>query len=53
MEKLILYHGSRGGIVGKIEPKNRLRCDFGAGLYMGILNAGVDLNASSRSRWKS
>lgn len=35
MEKIILYHGSRGGIVGKIEPKSRLRCDFGAGFYMG------------------
>lgn len=35
MEKVILYHGSRGGIVGIIEPKSRLRCDFGAGFYMG------------------
>lgn len=31
----ILYHGSRGGIVGDIEPKSRERCDFGVGFYMG------------------
>lgn len=32
---IILYHGSRGGIVGGIEPKSRVRCDFGKGFYMG------------------
>ena len=35
MEDLILYHGSRGGIVGDIAPKSRARCDFGAGFYLG------------------
>lgn len=32
---MILYHGSRGGIVGEIKPQSRIRCDFGAGFYMG------------------
>ena len=31
----ILYHGSRGGIVGDIKPISRERCDFGRGFYMG------------------
>lgn len=34
-EKLILYHGSRGGIDGQIKPISRLHCDFGCGFYMG------------------
>lgn len=34
-EKIILYHGSRGGIEGSIEPISRSRCDFGKGFYMG------------------
>lgn len=35
MNKVILYHGSRGGIDGEIQPKSRARCDFGEGFYMG------------------
>ncbi len=35
MKDIILYHGSRGGIVGDIMPKSRERCDFGCGFYMG------------------
>ena len=35
MNKVILYHGSRGGIDGAIQPKSRARCDFGVGFYMG------------------
>lgn len=35
MEDKILYHGSRGGIDGKIRPISRIRCDFGKGFYMG------------------
>lgn len=35
MDKIILYHGSRGGIVGAIAPTSRARCDFGEGFYMG------------------
>lgn len=31
----LLYHGSKSGIVGKIEPKSRVQCDFGKGFYMG------------------
>ena len=34
-EKMILYHGSKSGIQGKIKPISRDRCDFGAGFYMG------------------
>lgn len=32
---LNLYHGSYSGIVGKIGPKSRQTCDFGAGFYTG------------------
>ena len=31
----LLYHGSKSGVVGKIEPKSRAQCDFGKGFYMG------------------
>ena len=30
-DKMILYHGSKSGIQGKIKPASRDRCDFGAG----------------------
>lgn len=33
--KVLLYHGSKSGIKGKIEPKSRSQCDFGKGFYMG------------------
>ena len=33
--RILLYHGSKSGIVGKIEPKSRSLCDFGKGFYMG------------------
>ena len=33
--KLILYHGSKNGIVGDIAPISRSECDFGQGFYMG------------------
>ena len=33
--RILLYHGSKSGIVGKIEPKSRKQCDFGQGFYMG------------------
>lgn len=32
---LILYHGSKKGIVGNIEPISRESCDFGKGFYLG------------------
>ncbi len=32
---LILYHGSKKGLVGEIAPKSRDDCDFGRGFYMG------------------
>lgn len=35
MKDIVLYHGSRGGIVGYIAPCSRVRCDFGKGFYMG------------------
>lgn len=31
----VLWHGSRGGIVGEIKPESRYSCDFGSGFYMG------------------
>ena len=33
--KVLLYHGSKSGINGNIEPKSRSKCDFGKGFYMG------------------
>ena len=33
--RVLLYHGSKSGIDGKIEPKSRPQCDFGKGFYMG------------------
>lgn len=30
-----LYHGSKSGISGAIQPISRDRCDFGRGFYMG------------------
>ncbi len=33
--RILLYHGSKSGIEGMIEPKSRKQCDFGKGFYMG------------------
>lgn len=33
--QVLLYHGSKSGIEGVIEPKSRKQCDFGKGFYMG------------------
>ena len=33
--RILLYHGSKSGIDGNIEPKSRPQCDFGRGFYMG------------------
>ena len=33
--RILLYHGSKSGIVGDIAPKSRAMCDFGKGFYMG------------------
>ena len=32
--RVLLYHGSKSGIEGIIEPKSRAQCDFGKGFYM-------------------
>lgn len=32
---LILYHASRKGLTGRIDPKSRAKCDFGRGFYTG------------------
>ncbi len=32
---MILYHGSKSGIKGNIQPLSRAECDFGRGFYMG------------------
>ena len=34
-EVVMLYHGSKAGIVGDIAPTSREHCDFGKGFYMG------------------
>ncbi len=34
-DSIILYHGSRSGLVGDIAPISRAMCDFGKGFYMG------------------
>ena len=31
--RVLLYHGSKSSIEGKIEPKSRAQCDFGKGFY--------------------
>ncbi len=33
--RIILYHGSKSGIEGKLQPTSRSQCDFGKGFYMG------------------
>lgn len=33
--RIMLYHGSKSGLVGDIKPISRERCDFGKGFYMG------------------
>ena len=33
--EVILYHGSKSGLVGDIRPISRALCDFGKGFYMG------------------
>ena len=33
--RVILYHGSKSGLKGRIAPISREKCDFGAGFYMG------------------
>ena len=32
---ITLYHGSKSGLKGKIQPISRKLCDFGQGFYMG------------------
>lgn len=34
-DRVLLYHGSKSGIEGKIKPISRKQCDFGEGFYMG------------------
>ncbi len=33
--QVLLYHGSKSGLVGDIAPISREKCDFGKGFYMG------------------
>lgn len=35
--RVILYHGSKSGLVGDIAPISREKCDFGRGFYMGTM----------------
>ena len=36
-DRILLYHGSKSGIIGGIEPRSREQCDFGKGFYMGTV----------------
>ena len=36
-DRMVLYHGSKSGIVGEIKPQSRSQCDFGKGFYMGSI----------------
>ncbi len=36
-DRIVLYHGSKSGIVGDIKPQSRSQCDFGKGFYMGSI----------------
>ncbi|MDE6729209.1 MAG: DUF3990 domain-containing protein [Oscillospiraceae bacterium] len=38
MKDVILYHGSKSGIIGNIQANSRTGCDFGKGFYMGESN---------------
>ncbi len=33
--RVLLYHGSKAGVEGKVAPISRKQCDFGKGFYMG------------------
>ena len=37
--RIILYHGSKSGLIGDIMPISREKCDFGKGFYMGTTPA--------------
>ncbi len=34
-DRIVLYHGSKSGIEGRLSPSSRAKCDFGMGFYMG------------------
>lgn len=34
-KRMVVYHGSKKGIVGDIKPISRAYCDFGRGFYLG------------------
>ena len=38
--RMLLYHGSKSSIEGKIEPKSRAQCDFGKGFYIVVMVRG-------------
>ena len=40
-QSMILYHGSKSGIVGKVRPTSRANCDFGTGFYMGANESDI------------
>lgn len=43
LKNTILYHGSRTGIIGKIQPEGRSILDFGKGFYMGTKREQTEL----------
>lgn len=34
---ILLYHGSKAGLLGDLQPHSRNYCDFGSGLYLGTV----------------
>lgn len=56
--RIILYHGSKSGIKGRIAPISREKCDFGAGFYMGTepappLTLICNFEKSSPAAWQT
>lgn len=49
-KKIILHHGSKGGIKGKISPISRDNCDFGQGFYTGSFDKQVKSLVSSHEK---
>lgn len=35
--RMLLYHGSKSGLKGRVAPVSRENCDFGKGFYMGTM----------------
>ena len=45
--RILLYHGSKSGIEGKIAPLSRKECDFGKGFYIRNMPSSVCIKPTS------